>query len=147
MTINRLWVAVFSVAVLGACGGGSASTTDGQEASAQYAGPIGSSDVARGQEVFGQVCSGCHSDTSSFDQGMTPAHVRHQIREGSGRMPPIREARVSNDDMEAILAYFASFGAVTDEGGAPGGGGEAMPATAAETAADSDGEEPLEDDL
>lgn len=133
--------------VLGACGGGGGDTTDGQEASAQYAGPIGSSDVAHGQEVFDQICSGCHADHPLGDLGWDPARVRQQIREGSGRMPPIREARVSADDMEAVLAYLATIGAVADEGGTPvTAGGSTESAMPADTESDSEGE-PLEDDL
>ncbi|MCA9605195.1 MAG: cytochrome c [Myxococcales bacterium] len=152
--MKRLWMAGLSAMVLGACGGGGGEAAGSQEASAEYAGPIGSTDVAHGQEVYDQICAGCHSSGPSLENiGWSAARVRQQIREGSGRMPPIREARVSADDMEAILAYLATIGGVADEGGEPAstGGGETMERMEADETSDgavgaSEGE-PLEDDL
>lgn len=148
---KRLFMVCVSAIALGACGGasGGGGTSDG---AAQYAGPIGSSDVARGQEVYESICAGCHSNGPALENlGWDAARVRQQIREGSGRMPPIRETRVSAEDMEAVLAYLATIGGVVDEGGAaPGGSGdEAVPAQTSAMPADeqSTAEEPLEDDL
>jgi mono/diheme cytochrome c family protein len=147
---KRLFMACVSAVALGACGGASSSTETGDGA-AQYAGPIGSSDVARGQEVFQSICAGCHSNGPALENlGWDPARVRQQIREGSGRMPPIRDTRVSAEDMEAVLAYLATIGGVVDESGAaPGGSGdEALPAQTSAMPADEQAEsEPLEDDL
>lgn len=117
--------------VLGACGGGGGGgdTTDGQEASAQYAGPIGSSDAARGEEVYNQSCAICHNSGPSLENiGWSPARLRQQIREGSGRMPAISANRVSDADMEAILAYMVTTGGAVDEGGAPASAGDEAPA-------------------
>ncbi|MCB9594481.1 MAG: cytochrome c [Sandaracinaceae bacterium] len=118
--MKRLALACLSAIALGACGGGGGDTEGGQEASTEYEGPIASSDVARGQEVYDQVCSGCHSNGPSLENiGWSAARVRRQIREGSGRMPPIRATRVSDDDLEAILAWMQTIGGVTGDGAAP----------------------------
>ena len=107
------------VAAIG-CGGGSSEpggeSSSGGEAS--YEGPIASTDVAHGKEVFGTFCDDCHPDggedvgPSLIDHAHSPARLRQQIREGSGKMRPFSEKRLSNDDMEAILAWLASVNAV-----------------------------------
>jgi mono/diheme cytochrome c family protein len=107
---------------LAACGGGksgegaSGEATSGGEA--EYAGPIASTDVAHGKEVFDSFCGDCHPDGGSdvgpslIESAHTPAQLRQQIREGSGKMRPFAEARLSKDDMESLLAWLASVNAV-----------------------------------
>jgi len=103
------------------CGGGSSAASSGETSggeSAEYEGPIASTAVDHGKELFGTFCDDCHpgggSDVgpSLIETPHTPARIRKQIREGSGRMKPFAEKRVSKDDMEAILAYLASINAV-----------------------------------
>lgn len=117
-----------SISALAGCGGGGGETEEAHEAAAQYAGPIGSSDVARGQEVYSAVCSACHDGGAPqlANIGWDAGRMRQQVREGEDRMPPISEARVSADDLEAVLAYLTTIGAVTDPLPA---GGEPTPAT------------------
>ncbi len=111
------------IAALGlvACGSGasepSSAGSSGGELT-QYEGPIASTDVDRGKELFSTFCDDCHPGGES-DVGPsliatphTPARIRKQIREGSGKMKPFPETRVSKDDVEAILAYLASINAV-----------------------------------
>jgi mono/diheme cytochrome c family protein len=108
------------VAAVG-CGGGS-SKPDSEESSggesAEYEGPIASTDVAHGKEVFSSFCDDCHPDggedvgPSLIEHAHTPAKIRQQIREGSGKMRPFSEARLNNQDMEAVLAWLASVNAV-----------------------------------
>jgi mono/diheme cytochrome c family protein len=107
---------------LAACGGGKS----GQEASgeatsggeSEYAGPIASTDAAHGKEVFDSFCGDCHPDGGSdvgpslIESPHTPAQLRQQIREGSGKMRPFTEARLSKDDLESVLAWLASVNAV-----------------------------------
>jgi mono/diheme cytochrome c family protein len=103
------------------CGGGS-STAESEESSggesAQYEGPIASTDAAHGKEVFSSFCDDCHPDggedvgPSLIEHPHSPARIRQQIREGSGKMRPFSEARLSNEDMESILAWLASVNAV-----------------------------------
>jgi mono/diheme cytochrome c family protein len=106
-----------------ACGGGasepsSGESSSGDEATAEYEGPIASTDLERGKTVFATYCDDCHPDGDA-DVGPSliadphePARLRQQIREGSGKMKPFPEKRVSKDDLEALLAYLDSLGAV-----------------------------------
>jgi mono/diheme cytochrome c family protein len=107
-----------------ACGGGGASepsageSSSGGEASAEYQGPIASTDVEAGKAVFATYCDDCHPDgdadvgPSLIADPHAPELLRQQIREGSGKMKPFPEKRVSKDDLEALLAYLDSIGAV-----------------------------------
>jgi mono/diheme cytochrome c family protein len=113
--------ALAALALLG-CGGGAeapsgAETSSGAEL-AQYEGPIASADAERGREIFAAHCDDCHPDggedvgPSLTADAHSPAQIRKQIREGSGRMKPFPEKRLSDDDLEHILAYLASINAV-----------------------------------
>jgi mono/diheme cytochrome c family protein len=108
-----------------ACGGGgggseepSGGESSGGGENASYAGPITSTDAARGKELFSTHCDDCHPGgeedvgPSLIATPHTPARIRQQIREGSGKMRPFSEKRLSNEDVEAILAYLASINAV-----------------------------------
>ena len=123
LTVRTLWALLLGLAV-GACsGGGGAEEPGGEDETAggdetNYEGPIGSTDVARGQELYSKFCDDCHPDgeedvgPSLIADPHSPAMLRRQIREGSGKMRPFPENRISADDMEAILAYLASINAV-----------------------------------
>lgn len=116
----KLCMCVGVVVAVG-CGGGSskpeAEESSGGE-SAEYDGPIASTDVAHGKEVFSSFCDDCHPDggedvgPSLIAKPHAPSRIRQQIREGSGKMRPFSEARLSNQDMEAILAWLGSVNAV-----------------------------------
>jgi mono/diheme cytochrome c family protein len=104
-----------------ACGGGasqpgSAASSGGELT--QYEGPISSTEVDRGKELFSTYCDDCHPGgdadvgPSLIAKAHTPPQIRRQIREGSGKMKPFPEKRVTKDDMEAILAFLASINAV-----------------------------------
>jgi mono/diheme cytochrome c family protein len=112
-----------SVVTVAACGGGGGGGEEaGGEASSggesEYAGPIASTDVAHGKEVFDSFCGDCHPDGGSdvgpslLESPHSPGQLRQQIREGSGKMRPFNEARLKKDDLEAILAWLASVNAV-----------------------------------
>jgi mono/diheme cytochrome c family protein len=118
--VNEL--AAFAALVLAACGSG-AEDPSGAEASsgddlAQYEGPIASTDQGRGKELFEAHCEDCHPGgeedvgPSLIADPHTPAQIRKQIREGSGKMKPFPEKRLSDDDLEALLAHLASINAV-----------------------------------
>ena len=115
-----LAMAALSTALVG-CGGGGGGTEEGHEVAAQYAGDIGSSDIAAGETAYNNVCAACHDGGApNLDNlGWDPAHMRQQIREGEGRMPPISANRVSDEDREALLAYMTTTGAVTGTGEGP----------------------------
>lgn len=105
-----------------ACGGGAEEPSGADKSSgdelAPYEGPIASTDGDRGKELFEAHCDDCHPGgeedvgPSLVAQPHTPAQLRKQIREGSGKMKPFPEKRLSADDMEAVLAYLASINAV-----------------------------------
>lgn len=107
-----------------ACGGGSEEPA-GEESSggeaeggSAYEGPITSTDVTLGKEVFDTHCEDCHPGgeedvgPSLIADPHTPARLRQQIREGSGKMRPFPEKRISNEDLEALLAYLQTINAV-----------------------------------
>lgn len=120
-TQYKVILATLALATVG-CGGGSSAEEPGGEASsggeAEYAGPIASTDVAHGKEVFDNFCGDCHPDggedvgPSLIATPHTPAKIRQQIREGGGKMRPFPESRLSKDDMESVLAWLASVNAV-----------------------------------
>lgn len=107
-----------SLVFAAACGGGG-TTTPTDDAVASYEGAITSTDVARGQVVWNEKCAGCHTEA---DGGYGPrvggahhtaAHMREQVREGSGRMPGFAADRISAEDLEALLAYLVTIEGVT----------------------------------
>lgn len=121
----RFHVAILSALALAACGGGGgAGAEEPGEVAAEYQGPIASSDVARGEELFNGICMSCHAGGAPAlaDIGWEAAAMRRQIRRGEGRMPAITESRLSADDLEAVLAYMVTIGAVRGEAPATTGG-------------------------
>lgn len=84
--------------------------------------------TARGKKVFDHWCISCHGagermpGTASLavkyggqvpaaleERGdMTPAFVRHFVREGVMIMPPFRKAEITDADLEALAAYLGS---------------------------------------
>ncbi len=121
--LRRSLVLVIGACLASACGPAGEVREPG-EVAAQYQGPIQSSDVARGEELFNGVCMACHGGGAPALEGIgwEPGAMRQIVREGRGRMPAISESRLSGDDLEAILAYMSTIGGVT--GGAQGAGGE-----------------------
>lgn len=130
VTKGRVLAAGVAMMAAIGCGGGGAEAenaegdaTSGGEA-ANYEGPIASTDVERGTERFETFCGGCHPGgqedvgPSLIADPHSPARVRQQIREGSAQMRPFSAARLNDADMEAILAYMASIGAITPADGA-----------------------------
>ena len=121
MRIPRMKLGLSVCVLAAACGGGSskpeAESSSGGESS-EYAGPIASTDTAHGKEVFDSFCGDCHPDggedvgPSLIADPHTPARIRKQIREGSGKMRPFPEKRLSNEDMESLLAWLATVNAV-----------------------------------
>jgi mono/diheme cytochrome c family protein len=106
------------------CGGGGTGTetADGSETAGgeatQYDGPIASTDAERGAERFETFCGGCHPGgqedvgPSLIAEPHSAGRIRQQIREGAAQMRPFSAGRLSDADMETILAYMATIGAV-----------------------------------
>lgn len=115
------WCLGLGVLLTVGCGGGSEKPEGEKSAggeAAGYEGPIASTDAAHGKQVFANFCDDCHPDGGSdvgpslIETPHTPPRIRQQIREGSGKMRPFSEKRLSNEDVEAILAYLDSIKAV-----------------------------------
>jgi mono/diheme cytochrome c family protein len=114
--VSRLGLVVGSLSLV-ACGGGAAAgagDTTGGEVSSQYAGPVQSTDTAAGEQAYQAACAPCHDGSAPQIAGLgwDAGRMRQQIREGAGQMPPIPASRLSDGDMEAILAYLQSVGGV-----------------------------------
>ena len=121
-TQAKILLATLTIA-LAACGGGSKGASEAEAESssggeASYEGPITSTDAESGKAKFDDFCGDCHPDggedvgPSLIATPHTPAKLRQQIREGGGKMRPFSEKRLSNEDMESILAWLASVNAV-----------------------------------
>ena len=103
------------IGLLSACGGGAAEGAGATEVPAQYQGEIRSTDVAAGEQLFTDICGACHEGGEGPDlraEVHAAAMVRMVVREGDGTMPPLDASRLSDDDLEAILAYMQSVHAV-----------------------------------
>lgn len=120
---NALCFVVGLVVLIGTgCGGKGGETPEPEATSggdlALYERPIESTDVERGKGLFDDFCGDCHpngeEDTgpSLIAEPHTPGEIRRQIREGGGKMRPFAEKRLSDADMESILAWLASVNAV-----------------------------------
>ena len=85
---------------------------------AQYLGPIGSRDVAQGERTFRTLCAACHAGrVNPAGYHWSAPQMRHQIREGNALMPALPPHRLSDDRVEAVLAYLSTIGAI--DGGLP----------------------------
>lgn len=111
-----------SLACVGSVGCGARPASGASSASgaaSTYAGPIRSSDVALGQSRYDSRCgNACHSSGGGPPlEGIawSPERMRRQIREGGSHMPAIGATRLSDDDLEAVLAYLVTIGAIAPE--------------------------------
>lgn len=139
MLVNgrKLATGLVLVAAVG-CGGGTIERPHAEHGGdlTQYEGPIASTDVERGAERFETFCGGCHPGgqedvgPSLIADPHPPARLRQQIREGSAQMRPFPATRLSDADMETILAYMATIGAVTQPADTTAPGDTTAPADA-----------------
>ncbi len=118
---------------LSACGGGDAAadgegdatgseTTTGGETTGGETAPAGTASpemIAAGGARFEAVCGLCHGESGDDGDAATlrdihwdAARMRTQIRNGSGRMRPISAARLSDEDMEKVIAWLGTIGGV-----------------------------------
>ncbi|MFW6067292.1 MAG: c-type cytochrome [Myxococcota bacterium] len=108
------WAFIAAILAVG-CGGGTAPPAEG-DVLARYEGPIRSDDVALGEQVMKRVCRGCHDGSGATPVleglGATPGQVRMQVREGIGKMPAIGERKVSDPELEALLAFMVTIDGV-----------------------------------
>lgn len=72
--------------------------------------------LARGRQAFERACGDCHE--ANDPEGPTPnknweeARMRTQVRQGGGRMRAIPVRRLSDTDLDAMIAFFRSTHAV-----------------------------------
>ena len=121
----RVLVLVLGAAALSvSCSKGGPPTTPEQAAKDRahsleaYDFPIGSTDVARGQEVFVEFCEGCHPGGQEGDgpkiAGLSESasQLRFKVRAGGDDMPAFEPSKISDADLEALVAYSVTIGTV-----------------------------------
>jgi mono/diheme cytochrome c family protein len=71
---------------------------------------VASDQAKLGQQVFAEHCHKCHTGGGA---GLGPAIrrvpdflIRFQVRQGLGAMPAFTEQRLSDEDLDALLAYL-----------------------------------------
>ena len=76
--------------------------------------------TVQGRKSFAQACDSCHPGGEKdfgptlIDLKTTSAIMTQQIREGSGRMKGVSEARLPAGEMQGLLVYLATLGAISD---------------------------------
>jgi mono/diheme cytochrome c family protein len=115
--------------VLGAIGAlamayGCSSSSGGEGTTAytleQFQYPLTSTDVEGGKMVYAEFCEGCHPGAGGegdgpeiAGEGYNPAKMRWQVRSGAKDMPAFGPDKISDEQLESLLAYTETFGAVT----------------------------------
>lgn len=114
-----MWgAALLFFAALGAC------TPRAQLPDVRYRGPVRSDDVALGHARYIAICGPCHEDHNDVRAPMLasvhlgPSAIRRQVREGDVFMTGIPVRRLSDDELEAVLAFLSATGTCLLE---PGG--------------------------
>lgn len=84
----------------------------------QFQFPLESKDTATGEVVYAEFCEGCHPGGEEGDgpkiSGLSlgPVKVRWQIRSGLDDMPAFGPDKISDSNLEALLAYSETLGVV-----------------------------------
>src|SRR5690625_2118334 len=100
--------------VLGACGGGGANDNASDTDNAATEEDGGTTDSAKGEEVFQKNCASCHGDDLSGGAGpsletvgadLSVDDIKNIIENGQGSMPP---GLVSGDDQDAVAEWLAT---------------------------------------
>jgi mono/diheme cytochrome c family protein len=111
-------LAVLAALAFAGCAGATHEAATPHRDIAAYAGPIASTDVALGTTEYAEHCNDCHPGGERgygpklVGEALEPAEVRQHVREGKGRMPAFSTAELSDVDLEAILAFLVTKGAV-----------------------------------
>jgi mono/diheme cytochrome c family protein len=80
-------------------------------------GPLNISDpkVALGQQVFDRNCQECHPRTAAglapgiTDKPLPGWLIKFQVRHGLGAMPSFSEERISERELNAVVAYISKL--------------------------------------
>ena len=118
-TIKMGLIGGAALLVAPACGGGADDASGGAQSAGgeeQYAGPITSTDLELGASRYQTACASCHENGAPqlANIGWSAGRMRQQVREGSSQMPALGPDRVSDAELEAILAHLQTMGAVTE---------------------------------
>ncbi|MCZ6805456.1 MAG: cytochrome c [Deltaproteobacteria bacterium] len=117
-------LAVGTVAVLASCSKGGPPTTPEQAAEDRaqsleaYDFPIGSTDIEGGAAVFEEFCEGCHPGGEEGDGpkiagiSESASELRFRVRSGGDDMPAFDSSKISDEDLEALVAYTVTLGVV-----------------------------------
>ena len=113
-----LVAAIGALAVAYGCSGSGSSggTTAASLADFEY--PLTSKNVAGGEEVYAEFCEGCHPGGEKGDgpkiagKMESPAEVRWRVRTGGDDMPAFGPDKISKTQLESLLAYAETLGAV-----------------------------------
>ncbi|MEM7138380.1 MAG: cytochrome c [Myxococcota bacterium] len=118
-------LAVLATLSVVACSKGGTPTTPERAAADRarsleaYDFPIGSTDVARGEVVYAEFCEGCHPGGEAgdgpklVDLSESPSQMRFKVRWGGDGMPGFDASMLSDADLEALVAYTVTLGAVS----------------------------------
>jgi mono/diheme cytochrome c family protein len=113
-----LCVVAFAVAY-GCSGSGSSSGGSTAYTLEQFQFPLTSTDVQGGEEVYTVFCESCHPGAGNEGDGpriagemYPPAKFRWQVRAGASDMPAYGPDKISDQELESLLAYCATFKAV-----------------------------------
>jgi mono/diheme cytochrome c family protein len=86
-----------------------------------FEGPIASTDVEKGAEVYATYCEGCHPGGAAGDGpaitglNWAPAAMRNQIRTGTKDMPSFDTDKISDQELEALLAFTVTLDATAPQ--------------------------------
>ncbi len=115
MRVSILALSALTAVAVMACGGASGGSG---KTIADYQGAIASSDVRTGATVYETFCEGCHPGGGEGDGpkitgiAESAAEVRFQVREGMKDMPGFGPGKISDDELEALLAHLVKMGTV-----------------------------------
>jgi mono/diheme cytochrome c family protein len=110
---------VLAMAVAYGCSGSGSSGGTTAYTVEQFEFPLTSTDVEGGKEVYAVFCEGCHPGAGGKGDGpliagerYSPAKMRWQVRAGADDMPAFGPDKISDQKLESLLAYCATFNAV-----------------------------------
>ena len=113
-----LIAAIGALAIAYGCSGSGSSGGTTAASLSDFEFPLTSTDVAGGQEVYAEFCEGCHPGGQKgdgpkiADELESPAEVRFMVRNGGDDMPGFGPDKISDEKLEALLAYTETFGVV-----------------------------------
>ena len=71
--------------------------------------------VASGKEIFNKNCSRCHPGGGAGigptlkKKSLAQLHLQLKVRHGSGTMPRFSQTNISDEQLDAVVAYIATL--------------------------------------